>query len=53
MSAGLSRLKGLVIGLGSEITDQNVMIDRIHEKADKADMTIVSQNTQIKKLLKR
>ncbi|XP_071549316.1 synaptosomal-associated protein 29 isoform X1 [Panulirus ornatus] len=53
MSAGLSRLKGLAVGLGSEITDQNAMIDNIQEKADKADMTIGSQNTQIKKLLKR
>ncbi|XP_042209557.1 synaptosomal-associated protein 29-like [Homarus americanus] len=53
MSAGLSRLKGLAVGLGTEITDQSIMIDRIHTKADKADLTIGGQNTQIKKILKR
>lgn len=53
MSLGLSRLKGLAQGLGEEITDQNSMLDRISEKADHADVTIGSQNTQMKKLLKR
>lgn len=53
ISMGLSRLKGLAVGLGTEITDQNETISRIHEKADRADMTIGSQNTQIKKILKR
>lgn len=53
MSQGLSRLKGLAQGLGEEITDQNSMITRISEKADRADVTMGSQTTQMKKLLKR
>lgn len=53
MSAGLSRLKGLAEGLGAEIADQNLQIDRIHEKATGADFTIGSQNTQMKHILKR
>ena len=53
MFQGLSRLKGLATGLGEEITDQNVVIDRIHDKAEKVDAKIGSQNTQMKKILKR
>ena len=53
MSQGLSRLKGLAIGLGSEISEQNEMIDRIQVQADKADLTIHGQNTQIKQILKK
>lgn len=53
MSAGLARLKGLAIGLGDEVTDQNSMLDRIQVKADNADQKIEGQNLQIKKLLKR
>lgn len=53
LSSGLSRLKGLAQGLGEEITDQNTLLDRISEKAERADTTIGSQNTQMKKLLKR
>lgn len=53
MSQGLSRLKGLAQGLGEEIVDQNTLLDRISEKAERADTTIGSQNTQMKKLLKR
>ncbi|KAK7073095.1 Synaptosomal-associated protein [Halocaridina rubra] len=53
MSAGLSRLKGLATGLGTEIEDQNAMLERIQTKADRADLTIGSQNTQMKKILKR
>lgn len=53
MAVGLSRLKGLAHGLGTEIGDQNVMLDRVRDKADKADLTIGSQNTQMKHILKR
>ncbi|XP_045131008.1 synaptosomal-associated protein 29-like [Portunus trituberculatus] len=53
MSQGLSRLRGLAMGLGEEITDQNDLIDRIHGKAEKVEATIGSQNTQMKKILKR
>lgn len=53
MSQGLSRLKGLAMGLGEEITDQNDLIDRIHGKAEKVEATIGSQNAQMKKILKR
>lgn len=53
MSSGLTRLKQLAQGLGDEISDHNEMIDRIHNKADKADVGIASQNTQMKRLLKR
>lgn len=53
MSAGLARLKGLAMGLGDEVTDQNSMLDKIQVKADNADQKIEGQNLQIKKLLKR
>lgn len=53
MSAGLSRLKGLAIGLGTEIEDQNVIVDRITGKANNADITVGAQNAQIKKILKK
>lgn len=53
LSQGLSRLRGLAVGLGEEITDQNVLLDRIHEKAEHADATIGSQNSQMKKILKK
>ncbi|CAL4064475.1 unnamed protein product [Meganyctiphanes norvegica] len=53
MAAGLSRLKGLAIGLGDEVTDQNTILDRIQGKAEKADHSIEGQNLQIKKLLKK
>lgn len=53
MSQGLSRLKGLAMGLGDEINDQNDIIDRIQGKAEKVEATIGSQNAQMKKILKR
>ncbi|KAK4292355.1 hypothetical protein Pmani_034871 [Petrolisthes manimaculis] len=53
MSAGLSRIRGLAVGLGTEIEDQNQMIDRIHSKAERADFNISSQNSQMKKIIKR
>ncbi|KAK4328601.1 hypothetical protein Pmani_001077 [Petrolisthes manimaculis] len=53
MSACLSRIRGLAVGLGSEIEDRNQKIDRIHSKAERADLNISSQNTQMKKIIKR
>ncbi|XP_076061015.1 synaptosomal-associated protein 29-like [Oratosquilla oratoria] len=53
MASGLSRLKGLAIGLGGEINDQNQMIGRITDKADRVDLKIGKQNTDIKKILKK
>ena len=53
MSQGLSRLRGLAMGLGEGSADQNVLIDRVHEKAEYADATVGSQNAQMKKILKR
>lgn len=53
MAVGLSRLKGLAQGLTNELEDQNTMLERIMDKTEKADLTIGSQNTQIKKILKR
>lgn len=51
LSSGLVRLKGLAIGLGDEITDQNDMVDRIMDKVDDADMGVGRQTKQIKKIL--
>lgn len=53
MCTSLSHLKGLAEGLGEEIGSQNDMLDRINDKTDKADFTIVQQNKEIKKLLKK
>ncbi|KAG0716688.1 Synaptosomal-associated protein 29 [Chionoecetes opilio] len=53
ISSGLSRLKGLAMGLGDEIVDQNALLDNIGKKADLADNKIGSQNAQMKKILKR
>ncbi|XP_028680050.1 synaptosomal-associated protein 29 [Erpetoichthys calabaricus] len=50
MSAGLSRLKNLGLGLENEIDDQDLIIDRITGKADHLDCRITSTNRQLKKL---
>ena len=51
MSAGLSRLKGLGLGLGQEIETQNTQIERITGKAERADVSIKDQNRQMKQIL--
>ncbi|XP_002734482.1 synaptosomal-associated protein 29-like isoform X1 [Saccoglossus kowalevskii] len=51
MSSGMSRLKGLALGLGQEIETQNDQIDRLTTKADKADQTIFGANKQMNKIL--
>uniref|UniRef100_A0A0B7AR90 t-SNARE coiled-coil homology domain-containing protein n=1 Tax=Arion vulgaris TaxID=1028688 RepID=A0A0B7AR90_9EUPU len=53
MSDGMSRLKGLAMGLGDEIERQNEQLDRELIKVDRTDQLISHQNTQMKKILKR
>jgi hypothetical protein len=53
MCTSLSHLKGLAEGLGGEIDTQNEMLDRLNDKTDKADFTIIRQNKEINKLLKK
>ena len=51
MSDGMSRLKGLAIGLGDEIEAQNDQIDRINREVDKADISIQDKNKQMRQIL--
>lgn len=51
MSSKLRSLKNLGKALGDEVEDQNKMLDRIHVKAERNDMTVRSQDNQMKKLL--
>jgi synaptosomal-associated protein 29 len=53
MCFSLSRLKGLAEGLGEEIDTQNEVLDRLNDKTDKADFTILRQNKEMNKLLKK
>lgn len=53
MCTSLVRLKGLAEGLGEEIDSQNEMLDRLTDKTDKADFTIMRQNKDMTKLLKK
>jgi len=53
MCTSLIRLKGLAEGLGDEIDSQNEMLDRLTDKTDKADFTIMRQNKDMTKLLKK
>jgi len=53
MCSSLSRLKGLAHGLNEEITTQNEMVDRITNKTDRAEGTIVHQNRDMNRLLKK
>lgn len=52
VGSSLSRLKGLAQGLGEEIESQNDLIDRIHDKTDRAEVTVTRQNREMKRLLK-
>ena len=51
MSDGMSRLKGLALGLGDEIEAQNDQIDRINREVDKADISIQDKNKQMRHIL--
>lgn len=53
MGLGISRLKDLALGLGSEIESQNKLIDTISSKSERAQDTINNQNRQMKRLLKK
>lgn len=53
MSDGMSRLKGLAMGLGDEIERQNEQLDRINVKVEKTDGLITHQNTQMRRILKK
>jgi synaptosomal-associated protein 29 len=53
MCTSVSHLKGLAEGLGEEIDSQNEILDRLNDKVDKADFTIIRQNKEINKLLKK
>ncbi|PIK54611.1 putative synaptosomal-associated protein 29 [Apostichopus japonicus] len=50
---GLSRLKGLASGLGSELDDQNADIERITGKTNRVDNKIDKTNMDVKRLLRR
>ncbi|XP_076005692.1 synaptosomal-associated protein 29 [Genypterus blacodes] len=50
MSAGLSRLKSLGLGLQTEIDDQDDSVDALLNKVDKMDVKICNTNQQMKKL---
>lgn len=51
MSDGMSRLRGLALGLGDEIEAQNEQIDRINTKVDRADISIQDKNSQMRQIL--
>lgn len=51
MSSQLSRLKMMGQALGDEVEDQNNMLDRIQQKAERNDHVVRSQDNQMKKLL--
>jgi len=51
MSSGMTRLKGLAVGLGDEISAQNDQLDRIAPKVERADTKIRDQNRQMRHIL--
>lgn len=53
MGSGVGRLKHLALGLGSEIDNQNSLLDRITGKAERAEDTLQHQNRQMKRILKK
>ncbi|KAL4224058.1 autophagosome membrane docking [Mactra antiquata] len=52
MSDGMSRLKGLAMGLGDEIEAQNEQLDRINAATDRADIKLKDQTRQMRGVLK-
>ncbi|GCB64969.1 hypothetical protein scyTo_0014836 [Scyliorhinus torazame] len=50
MSSGLGRLKGLAIGLQTEIDDQDQILDRLTTKTERLDSKIIATDRQIRKL---
>ena len=54
MSDGLSKLKGLALGLGDEIERQNEQIDtKINPQMDKLNLNLDHQNKQMKNILRK
>ena len=51
MSTGVTRLKGLAVGLGDEISAQNDQLERIGPKVERADTKIRDQNRQMRHIL--
>jgi len=51
LSSGLSRLKGLGIGMNEEITRQNKQLDTLLQKTDDNDSVLKDQNRQVRRLL--
>jgi len=51
MSSGVSRLKGLAVNLGDEISAQNDQLERIAPKVERADTKIRDQNRQMRHIL--
>ncbi|KAH7642369.1 Synaptosomal-associated protein [Dermatophagoides farinae] len=52
MGLGISRLKELALGLGTEIDSQNKLLDTIATKSEKAQDTVSNQNRQMNRILK-
>lgn len=53
LDSGLGRLKCLAKGLGKELDDQMELLDGLTDKTDLAEGTIVHQNSQIRRILKK
>lgn len=53
LDSGLGRLKHLAHGLGKELDDQMELLDNLTDKTDLAEGTIVHQNSQIRRILKK
>lgn len=53
LGQGLSRLKNLALGLGTEIESQDEMLNRIMQKEERAEETMGYQNRQMKQILKK
>jgi synaptosomal-associated protein 29 len=53
LDMGLGRLKGLALGLGTEIDSQNELLDHVTTKAERAQDTIGYQNRQMRQILKK
>lgn len=53
LGLGLSRLKNLALGLGTEIESQDEMLNRIMQKEERAEETMGYQNRQMRQILKK
>lgn len=53
MSSGLSRLRGLALGLGDEMDRQDEQLDRIDPKLERANIILKDQNRQMGHILKK